>query len=74
MTREQTIKCIRCEQKFTAEEMDLRCPCAPDNGPHESLVLPEVRRGFSLHRAPCPRTDPSPDLPPEVACTCREPA
>lgn len=29
---------------------------------------------FSLHVAPCPRSDPDPNLSPAVACTCRREA
>lgn len=69
-TRE-TVQCIRCERFMAPENMGGMSPNAPDRGPHEALSLPEIRQGSSLHVAGCGRSNPSPDLPETVPCSCR---
>ena len=59
-------RCIRCEDEFTHAELTLRCPRAPDLGPHETL---DVRRGFSLHELSCPRSGLSPLV--SASCKCQ---
>lgn len=58
-------QCIRCEDGFSFAELSLRCPRAPDWGPHETL---DVRQGSSLHVTDCPRSDPS--LLVTASCSC----
>lgn len=62
--------CIRCRQTFDPLSVE-RCPNAPDGLFHEAPRFPEVRQGSSLHVRGCPRSDPSPELPSAVVCTCR---
>lgn len=63
------IDCVRYGQTaLDPREVSERCGRSPDGGPHEGVdgppkydpALHGVRRGFSLHAASCPLSDPSP--------------